>query len=572
MMLQKLSIRNRLLFLSGALILMIAGLTYYLTTKLSDNSRAVMHNAELAALIDIAQDVRNDFGQYRYWTTDLAVSLLSQSELNANAARERLSRRLDDLARRRPDVAAVLREKIAEFEKTAMQAVELYTDDKRVLGNTVLAEARQLSVVIDDRLSALVGDLNHEVVQARDLVVADVAQTTQIVYLLVAVVTILGIAATLVVLRSILVPLRHLVSAMDGITAGDLNVPIPQAAGNEIGGMANTLRLFRESIVERARLAEKGDRLINELSESLQQQTATADVLKVISRSTFDLQTVLQTLVESAARLCEADMAAIARQKGATYQNVVSYNYPPALIEYIETHPIEIGRGTIIGRAVLEGRAIHMPDVLADAEYTRLESAKIGSFRTMLGVPLLREGVPIGVIVLIRSKVHPFTDKQIELVTTFADQAVIAIENVRLFDEVQARTRELSESLEQQTATGEILASISGSVTDTKPVFEAIVRNLRRLFGTRLAMVQVLKDGMAHLAAAAHELEFETLNQQFPRPLDGSTGSGLAMLSKQVLQFATVLGNPAAPPATQQFARELGFNAVIYAPMIRDDK
>src|SRR5262249_1976132 len=223
----------------------------------------------------------------------------------ADAARERLSRRLDDLARRRPDVAAVLREKIAEFEKAAMQAGEKYTQDKRGPRNTPFANPRQHSVAIDDQLSALVGDLNHEVVQARDLVVADVAQTTQIVYLLVAVVTILGIAATLVVLRSILVPLRHLVSAMDGITAGDLNVPIPQAAGNEIGAMANTLRLFRESIVERARLAEKGDRLINELSESLQQQTPTADVLKVISRSAFDLRTAPQTLGESAAPLCE---------------------------------------------------------------------------------------------------------------------------------------------------------------------------------------------------------------------------------------------------------------------------
>src|SRR5262249_13523270 len=146
----------------------------------------------------------------------------------------------------------------------------------------------------------------------------------------------------------------------------------------------------------------------------------------------------------------------------------------------------------------------------------------LGGFRTLLGVPLLREGSPIGVIALGRKSVRLFTDRQIELATTFADQAVIAIENVRLFDEVQARTRELSEALEQQTATGEILASMSGSVTDTKPVFDAIVRNLRRLFGTRMAMVQVLKDGMAHLAAAAHELEFETLNQQFPRPLDGS--------------------------------------------------
>src|SRR5262249_23209115 len=159
---------------------------------------------------------------------------------------------------------------------------------------------------------------------------------------------------------SILVPLRHLVSAMDGITAGDLNVPIPQAAGNEIGAMANTLRLFRESIVERARLAEKGDRLINELSESLQQQTATADVLKVISRSTFDLQTVLQTLVESAARLCEADMAAIARQKATNYHLVATHGFPFGFDEYVETLPMEPGRGSVTGRVLLEGKPVHI--------------------------------------------------------------------------------------------------------------------------------------------------------------------------------------------------------------------
>jgi signal transduction histidine kinase/HAMP domain-containing protein len=169
-------------------------------------------------------------------------------------------RRLDDLANYRPDVATVLRQKVAEFEQTAMHAVDLYTDDKRVLGNTILAEARQHSVTINDRLSTLIDDLHHEVVQGRDLVVADVARTTQIAYLTVAGAIILGMTATLVVLGSILVPLRRLVSAIEGITAGDLNVPIPAAARNEIGTMANTLRLFRESIVERARLAEEGDR------------------------------------------------------------------------------------------------------------------------------------------------------------------------------------------------------------------------------------------------------------------------------------------------------------------------
>jgi signal transduction histidine kinase/HAMP domain-containing protein len=269
MMLQKLSIRTRLLFLSGILIAMIAGATYYLITKLVENSNAVARNAELAALIDIAQDVRNNFGQYRYWTTDLAVSLLRQSEVNAQAARERLLQRLDDLARRRPDVAAVLQGQIGEFEKAAMQAVELYTDDKRVLGNTLLAQARQHSVIVDDRLSALVDDLNHEVVQARDQVVADVARTTQIAYSIVAVAIILGIVTTLVVLRSILVPLRHLVSAMDGITAGNLDVPIPPASADEIGAMAKTLQLFRESIVERTRLAEEGDRQRHMIETSL---------------------------------------------------------------------------------------------------------------------------------------------------------------------------------------------------------------------------------------------------------------------------------------------------------------
>ena len=198
-------------------------------------------------------------------------------------------------------------------------------------------------------------------------------------------------------------------------------------------------------------IAIENVRLLNELRELLQQQIATSDVLKVISRSTFDLQTVLRTLVELAARLCDAESATITRQKGGLFYRAEAYGFSPQFIEFVRDVPVIPERGSITARALLEGKVIHVADVLADPDYTFAEAQKLGDFRTILGVPMLREGVPIGVLALTRSEVRPFTDRQIELVSTFADQAAIAIENVRLFDEIQEKNRQLAEASQHKS-------------------------------------------------------------------------------------------------------------------------
>ena len=370
-------------------------------------------------------------------------------------------------------------------------------------------------------------------------------------------------------------------------------VAVPMLKDSELVGAIiiyrQEVKAFTEKQIElvknfaaQAVVAIENTRLLNELRESLQQQTATADVLKVISRSTFDLQAVFKALIDSAAQLCRAEMANIALLKEDGFEYHAAYGFEPDYMAQLRSYNLKADRGSVIGRATLEAKIVHLHDVLADPEYAtgpgerwRLDAQKRGGFRTALGVPLLREGKPIGAMFLARDTVEPFTQQQIDLVTTFAAQAVIAIENTRLLNELRQRTDDLSESLEQQTATSAVLKVISSSPSELEPVFQAMLENATRICHAKFGTLY-LRETDSFRAVAIHNAPSAYVHarkgKQVRPPPDSALGQVAA--TRQVAQIADatklksyIEGIPYAVSAAELG----GYRTIAAVPMLKDN-
>jgi len=381
---------------------------------------------------------------------------------------------------------------------------------------------------------------------------------------------ILAVLGSLILARRMSRPIQALQEGAARIGAGDLSHRLEVKTGDEIEALAEQFNTMTSQLRESyANLEHKVEERTRELSEALQQQTATSDILRVISSSTTDLQPVMDAVAESAGRLCDADTV-IHRREGDFSERVAHFG--PALAGPLGER-LPLTRGSVTGRAMIDRQPVHVEDLQAAGEEFPEGSALARELdhRTTLCVPMLREGVAIGSILLRRRETRPFTDKQIALLQTFADQAVIAIENVRLFKELEVRNRDLGEALEQQTATSEILGVISSSPTDVQPVFEVIVERAVRLCGGRFGRVYRYDGDLIHVVArhGVSAAGAEELQRVFPRPATDDTIVGRVITTRQAAYVTDIERAEGVPPLSRLMIEALGTRSQVTVPMLR---
>ena len=447
-MMAQLPIRTRLILLSSALLLFLLATNFYLNRKLAENAAGMDEASNLLGLIEEANEAQIAFGEMRYWLTDLAVSMLTLSERNAAAARGQMEQHLDALAQRQPLAVARIRAELTQYEKLAHQAVDEYTNDRRVAGNSLLAHASLHSVAADELLAAIANRLTGEASSARERIVREAREAARVSRIVVVAAIVVGAFLTLLVLRSIAVPLRQLVVAMDGLNAGRLDVAIPPAGPDEIGAMARTLAAFRDTL------------------ETLQRTLAQLEGLRAVGRavgSTLDLEAVLGLIVARAVEFSGAAAGMVYEydEPSREFRFRMSHGAGPELAARMKAQPIRFGEGAV-GRAAITTTPMQIRDLREPGVGVPQLAGELVSlgYCSLLAAPLSHEDTILGGLIVVRRDAGQFSDDTVRLVEAFAIQSAHAVRNAKLFEQQLRREAELRAAHDQlKTAQASLIQS-----------------------------------------------------------------------------------------------------------------